>query len=113
MLVWPGQITMTLLPIEPWAATMPPPSPSPKASRSTSETTPQLMPSMVRTERMRFLRSAFQLCWISSLRNTLHLGSFVSQTLDRIHISGALRGIHAGTHGDERQRQQRAHDGNG
>src|SRR5664279_4323783 len=106
-------MTMTLFPIEPWAATMPPPSPSPKASSSTRETAPQLMPSMVRTERMRFLRSAIQLCWISSLRNTFHLGSFVPQTLDRIQIGGPLRGIHAGAHGYERQRQQRAHDGDG
>src|SRR6516162_3190378 len=113
MLVWPGQSTMTLLPSAPVAARMPPPNPSPKASSSTRETTPQLMPSIVSAERMRFRSSAVQLCWINSLRYTLHLGSFVAQTLDWIHVSGALRGIHPCTHGDNRQSQQRAHDGNG
>src|SRR5580700_10437925 len=106
MLVWPGQITMTSLPIEPWAATMPPPNPSPKASSNTRETTPQLIPSMVSAERMRFLRNAAQLCRINSLRYTLHLGSFVTQTFDRIHVGCPLRGIHAGAYGDKRQREQ-------
>src|SRR5271165_4988300 len=113
MLVCPGQSTMTLLPMLPTACMMPPPRPSPNASSSTRDTTPQLIPSIVRTERMRLRRSAVQLCTTSSFRYTLHLGSFVAQALDRVHVGGALCRVHAGTHCDQRQRQQRAHNRNG
>src|SRR6516225_2527157 len=110
MLVWPGHKTMTLLPMLPTASIMPPPRPSPKASSRTRETTPQLMPSIVRAERMRLRRNAVQLCCTSSAMNTIHLDSFVTQAFDGVHVGGALRGIHSGAHRNERERQQRPDD---
>src|SRR5512146_273462 len=101
MLVWPGQRTMTLFPMLPTAAVMVPPRPCPKASRRTTETTPQAIPSMVRMERMRLRSSEIQLCSISSLRYMLHLGSFVAQAFGRFHVGGPLRRVHACVHGEE------------
>src|SRR5215831_12085218 len=112
MLVCPGHNTMTLLPIFPTACMMPPPRPSPNASSSTSETTPQLMPSIVSVERMRLRRNAVRLCCTSSVIYIVHLGSLVAQALDRVHIGRALCRIHARADGNQRQRQQRAYNRN-
>src|SRR5438552_590268 len=99
-------MTMTLLPMLPTALTTPPPRPCPNASSSTTEITPQVMPSMVSAERMRLRCSAAQLCVTSSLRRIVYLGSFVMQTLDRLHLGGAACGINPSTHGDKRKREQ-------
>src|SRR6516165_7178208 len=112
MLVCPGHSTMTLFPMFPTACIMPPPRPCPNASSNTSETTPQLMPSMVSADRMRLRRNAVQLCCTSSVKYILHLGSLVPQALDGIHICRPLRRIHTGADCDDRQRYQRAHNRN-
>src|SRR5215469_7682276 len=106
MLVCPGQMTMTLLPMFPMAVTTAPPRPRPNARRSTTETTPQVMPSMVRAERKRLRRSDAQLCRTSSFRRIRHLASFVAQTLDRFHFGGSPRRIHSGGHSDYGQRDK-------
>src|SRR5579883_404897 len=107
MLVCPGQITMTLLPMFPTACMMPPPRPSPNASSNTTETTPHEMPNIVSIDRMRLRRSAVQLCWISSFRRIVHLRSFVVQALNRFEFSRAPRRIHARADRDQRKGEQR------
>src|SRR5215469_13879848 len=106
MLVCPGQMTMTLLPMFPMAVTTAPPRPRPNARRSTTEMTPQVMPSIVSAERKRLRRSDAQLWRSSSFRRIGHLALFVAQTLDRLHFGGSPRGIDPGDHSDYRQRDQ-------